>query len=119
LKRKGKKAFFYMQTKYKHRDGVEEYTKVNSKTERTSSIEFTSTKDLGKTVSKWPNKSCYFYDHDIERNDPDLVATVEKLGDNASGPYGELEVVEIPDGINWTIDNYDGMESVEEAHRSW
>lgn len=59
-----------------------------------------------------------FGDRD-ERNDPDLVAVVEELGDKANGRYAELVVVEIPEGINWYIDDYDGSETVREAHRSW
>jgi hypothetical protein len=55
----------------------------------------------------------------VERNDPRLVAAVEKLGDRASGSCSRLKVVEIPDDIEWEISEYDGLESVEEAHRSW
>ena len=58
-----------------------------------------------------------FYGYD--RTDPDLVAAVEELGLSASGSCAELRVVEIPDGIEWEISDYDGMESVEECHRSW
>jgi hypothetical protein len=61
----------------------------------------------------------YFSDGEIERNDPILIRVIEELGKEANGSHAELEVVEIPDGIEWTIDDYDGMETVEEAHRSW
>lgn len=54
-----------------------------------------------------------------ERNDPDLIAIVEEWGEKANGECARLEIVEIPDGVQWEIDEYDGMESVEEAHRSW
>ena len=53
------------------------------------------------------------------RTDPRLIAVVEKLGKAASGSLACVEIVEIPDGIDWTIDEYDGMETVEEKHRSW
>lgn len=55
----------------------------------------------------------------IERNDPRLVEVVEKLGEDANGKYAKLEVVTVPDGIDWEIDSYDGLETVEERHRSW
>ena len=58
-------------------------------------------------------------DRDIPRNDPDLVRVVEELGDAANGAFAELNVIEIPDGVNWVIAEYDGMERVEEVHRSW
>lgn len=54
-----------------------------------------------------------------DRTDPDLIAVVEELGPAASGSCAKLKIVEIPDGINWKIDEYDGYESVEEVHRSW
>lgn len=55
----------------------------------------------------------------MERNDPKLVECVETLGEKANGTYSKLEVVEIPDDVEWEIRNYDGMETIEEKHRSW
>ena len=56
---------------------------------------------------------------DDKRDDPRLVKVAEKLGERANGGFAELKVVEIPDGIDWEIDEYDGLETVEECHRSW
>lgn len=55
----------------------------------------------------------------LDRADKDLVEIVEELGSLADGGYAELEVIEIPDGVNYTIEKYDGIESVHEVHRSW
>lgn len=55
----------------------------------------------------------------IERNDPDLVEIVEEMGDAASDLFAELKVVDIPDGIEWEIQEYDGREWVAETHRTW
>ena len=55
----------------------------------------------------------------VNRDDPKLVECVEALGDRANGKFAELKVVEIPDGIEWYIDNYEGMEKIHEVHRSW
>ncbi len=61
----------------------------------------------------------YFDNHSMARNDPDLVAVIEELGKDANGEYADIEVVEIPDGVDWYIDEYDGCEKVAEKHRSW
>jgi hypothetical protein len=60
-----------------------------------------------------------FYDRTILRDDPILVQIVEDMGDEASGGYAELRVVEIPDDVEWEIAEYDGYEHVAEAHRIW
>lgn len=54
-----------------------------------------------------------------DRTNPKLVECIEKLGEKANGQYSKLAVIEIPDNIDWYIDDYDGYESVEEKHRSW
>jgi hypothetical protein len=56
----------------------------------------------------------------IHRNDPDLIAIIEELGIEAStGNLAELEIVEIPAGVEWTIEEYDGREWIAEKHRTW
>lgn len=65
-----------------------------------------------------PGGSRYAYDDD--RTNPKLVECVEKLGEAASHGLGSsLYVVEVPDDVEWTITDYDGIEQVEEAHRVW
>lgn len=59
------------------------------------------------------------YPWDIERNDPNLVKVVESLGEEANGQFSRLKVVEIPDDIEWFIDDYDGVETIHEKHRIW
>lgn len=119
LKRKGKEAFFYKQEKFMHKDGVNSWVRIDDPKER-SLFTTTSLKDMGPNVDNlWELKLDFFYDGDIDRDDPDLVAVVEELGEDADGYCAELKVVEVPDGVDWEIDEYDGMESVDEAHRSW
>lgn len=65
---------------------------------------------------KWDNYGNCF---DISRDDERLVECVEALGAEANGYYASLKVVEIPDGIEWKIVDYDGMETIEEVHRVW
>lgn len=65
---------------------------------------------------KWDG---YGYKFDDERANPELVKCVETLGDKANGSCANLKVVEIPDGIEWEIDEYDGYEHIAEKHRTW
>ena len=61
----------------------------------------------------------YLSYHHILRDDPTLVQVVEELGEKSWGRHSELKIVEIPDDVEWYIDEYDGIESVNEQHRSW
>jgi len=56
---------------------------------------------------------------DKHRNDPALVNVVEQLGDAASGDLAELKIIEIPDDIEFEIQEYDGIEWIAEKHRTW
>lgn len=58
-------------------------------------------------------------DWEIERGDPILVRVVEELGPEADDQSSELKVVEIPDGVPWEIQEYDGLEWIAEKHRTW
>jgi hypothetical protein len=60
-----------------------------------------------------------FYDRNIPRNDDALVQVVEELGDAANGFAADLKIVDIPDGVDWYIEEYDGNEWVAEKHRTW
>lgn len=55
----------------------------------------------------------------IERNDPFLIKVVEKLGGKADTYSSELKIVDIPDNVEWYIEEYDGKEWVAETHRTW
>lgn len=61
----------------------------------------------------------YGYKYNDHRTDLKLVECVETLGDIASGSLAELKVVEIPDDVDWYIDEYDGIEWIAETHRTW
>jgi hypothetical protein len=55
----------------------------------------------------------------INRADPILVSIVEELGEDSWGGFAELCVVDIPDGVEWEVEEYDGKEWIAEAHRTW
>lgn len=59
------------------------------------------------------------YAWDIQRDDPRLVEVVERLGKAANGQCSELRVVEIPDGVEYNLSDYDGVETIHEKHRMW
>lgn len=66
-----------------------------------------------------PDEQFILNGREIPRDHPLLVECVETLKEKSFGSCAELRVVEIPDGIKWEINEYDGNESVEEEHRSW
>ena len=52
------------------------------------------------------------YGEEEYRDDPVMVSIVEELGEEANDKYADLEVVDIPDEYNYTIDEYDGLEHI-------
>lgn len=67
---------------------------------------------VGKEVDGW---GC----REVQRNDPKLIEVVEALGEQANSRLSDLKIVEIPDDVEWHIEQYDGMEWVAENHRTW
>ena len=61
----------------------------------------------------------YGFDFKVDRTNPDLIRVVETLGKKADGMCAKLKVVEIPDGIRYTIEDYDGAEHIAEEHKTW
>jgi hypothetical protein len=53
------------------------------------------------------------------RTNAELIDVVESLGAEASGMCGNIQIVEIPDDITFSIEDYDGYEHVAEVHRTW
>jgi predicted GTPase len=52
---------------------------------------------------------------DYPRTDPKLIEFLERYPDRADS----LKVVEIPDNVDWEIEEYDGAEWISEKHRTW
>lgn len=46
------------------------------------------------------------------RTDEAFVSVVEDLGEKADGSFSNLEVYEIPDGAEYSIHDYDGVETL-------
>ena len=56
---------------------------------------------------------------EVKRDDPMLIRVIEELGQRANGQFANLKIVEIPDEVEWQIEEYDGSEWVAEKHRTW
>ena len=81
--------------------------------------------NLKRKKTKYGRKDYYingrdfFLDSDIKRDDPSLIEVVTKLGEKADGDFSELKIVEIPNDIQYIIQDYDGIEWIAEKHRVW
>lgn len=69
-------------------------------------------------TGKFPDES-HFSDRDLERDDPVLIQVIEELCSEANGAHANIGIVEIPDDVEWHIEEYDGTEWVAENHRTW
>lgn len=54
-----------------------------------------------------------------DRTNLELIECIEALGEAANSFGAKLEVVQVPDDVEWEIQEYDGIESIHEKHRSW
>ena len=59
----------------------------------------------------YPNKN--------NRADPTLVEVVKDLKSKANGKCATLKIVNIPKGVEWVVEEYDGLEWIAETHRTW
>ena len=118
LKRKGRQGYIYEQTKYKYADGINQYKKITKDTKKSMSA-VVSDVDCGSVVEDvWKSGNIIISDS-FERTDKDLIDSIKNLGDKANGSCASLSIIEIPDNIEYNITDYDGVETIEEAHRSW
>ena len=112
LKKKGLPLFIY-------NNSLEHFKKYVRGEDNTFSMYFTKDKGDSFIWEKDFNSDGYFYDGDLKRDDKILIEVVEELKEKASGRFSKLQIVEIPDNIEYEIDEYDGQESIHEVHRSW
>jgi hypothetical protein len=77
--------------------------------------------DINDMYYKYPTIRERYWECWIRQNrtHPLLVRVVEELGEAASGRYAKLKVVDVPDGVDYEIDEYDGIEHIAEKHRTW
>lgn len=119
LKLKGKEAYFY-DTEFKNNEIY--YRKLDDYKDRI--LTYCFLKDLGEEINSrslneeiWDNYA--FNEKDINRTDKDLIKVIEKLGEKANTMCSTLKIIEVPDNVDWIIEEYDGNEWVAEKHRVW
>lgn len=62
----------------------------------------------------------YFSAHEVSRDDPILIETVEEIGlKEAADTFSAIKIVEIPYDVDWVLNEYDGREWIAEKHRTW
>lgn len=76
---------------------------------------FGLTDEMMKAVGYKP-RSAADMGWNYDRTDPKLIGYLESIPENER--HG-LKVVEIPDDVQWEIEEYDGMEWISEVHRQW
>ena len=112
LELKGKNAYFYKQTKYEYRNGIDEFIRIdNIDTINNDLFINCTTIDYGKVTNTYPSSP--FEDFSIKRNDKHLIQTIEELGEEANTTVSKLTIVEIENGRWYKINEYDGYESIE------
>ena len=124
LKRKGETPFFYVNARtidaHGSRIDFDRLKRWEPAEDEGFVIVYTYLDDLGDDPDKEKREGArYFSGRDLNRSDPDLVAVVEEIGKPASGRHANLKVVEVPDDVEWVVEEYDGMEWVSETHRTW
>ena len=62
----------------------------------------------------------HFSVNEIRRDDPVMIDVINELGEEECSNWScRLKVVTIPDGVEWQIEEYDGLEWIAEKHRTW
>jgi len=70
--------------------------------------------DFGKELSSIKDT------YSLDRTNLELIGGIEEYGsDVISGSFSELKIIDMPDGIDYEILDYDGMEPIHEVHRVW
>jgi len=119
LELKGKQAYFYKEVSYTPM----KYTRIDDIDAEDDKKDWRSfvctTTDLGKVIHDYPKDSVYLRDYEI-RADPDLIKAIEEVGlKESSTPLSEIRIADVPDDVEWEIDDYDGIETIREKHRRW
>lgn len=118
LNRRGQEAYFYKQISYKYTDGEDIFERIDGDVKNEMFIKCVN-KDHGIYTNNFEDGTLVYF-RDNVREDKDLIEIIEQYGSKkCSGIFSSLKVVEIPDDVQWEIDDHDGLESIHEVHRVW
>jgi len=107
---------YFITPRHPHDYSCKEYLYYEDVINASSFNVFTVTKPLKDGIY---DRDSWFTDRDIPRDDPALIQVVEELKESANGSCAELCIIEIPDGTDWQIEEYDGFEHIAEKHQTW
>lgn len=123
MQRKGKEIYFYEGVFVGPDKRIYRKVKASNKSLFVNAV----CKDFGNEfIPENDEQFDDFYKHIISntdekcRTDVDLINLLEEKGSKyVSGPCSSLKIVEIPDDVEWEVEEYDGSEWISEKHRTW
>ena len=123
MQKKGLEIYFYEMVF----DNSDKFTYVKTNAANKNLFVTAACKDFGEVfIPENDEQSDEFYECFIQtrdlkwRTDNDLINLLEEKGsDFVSSPLSSLKVLEIPDDVEWEVEEYDGSEWISEKHRTW
>ena len=108
-------------TLYQYKQNFDNRKFIYTKTNEDNIFNNYFIKDMGDNIeiTNEDYEKYSLYLDDEHREDPVLIEVVEELGEKASGRFGDLRVVEIPDDLDYVIDEYDGIETLHQKVETW
>lgn len=118
-KKANKPIFGYVEDYEAERKSSEHRPILRQRDNEEAWLVFWLAEDIGDSPTHEQLNAAKWFEGPGERHDPILVEVVEELGERADGDYASLKVVEIPDDVDYVIEEYDGTEWISEIHRTW
>lgn len=123
MQRKGKEIYFYEMIF----DDSDKYTYSKTDADNKNLFVTAVCKDFGEVLIIENDEQsdefhkCFINKSDSKlRTDNDLINLLKEKGSKfVSSQYSKLKIVEIPDDVEWVIENYGGSEWISEKHRTW
>lgn len=116
LKKQGEAYPFVVIFNDNFESSFERYDENKPYSRLTPTVFFKNNPSKDKLYNTWEEADTKYkmIDSDFEkkRNDEALIEIVERLGSAANGSFANLKVVEIPDGYDYEISDYDGVETI-------